>query len=400
MDHAICDRAPRNIAFFGYSLSGGGSQRRTLALARGVADRGHRVDLVVINLEGPLRSEVPDSVRLVELKPWLLPGRSIIGRKRGLELRFAIPALASYLRRTRPEVLLAAASHVIPTAIQAHRLARVPTALVLRVSNSIGETTERGAGRRPGSQLQRIRRLYPRADAIVAVSQSVAEGLEAAVEETRGRIETVYNPVWDSELIEKAAAPLDHPWFAPAAPPVILGVGRLSPQKDFPTLLRAFSHVRTQTMARLMILGGTRKAERREQLVELARQLGLGDDFALPGFVDNPLPYMARSAVFALSSIWEGLPGVLIEALASGCPVVSTDCPGGSREILENGRWGPLVKPRDPEALGTAILKLLEKRPPAQALRDRAAYFGVDRAVDGYLSVFEAAIARRRRSKG
>ena len=116
----------------------------------------------------------------------------------------------------------------------------------------------------PSRQLRQIRRLYPRADAIVAVSQSVADGLEAAVEGVRGRIETVYNPVWDAQLIKKAAEPLDHPWFAPAAPPVILGVGRLSPQKDFPTLLRAFSHVRTQTMARLMILGGTRKAERHE----------------------------------------------------------------------------------------------------------------------------------------
>jgi glycosyltransferase involved in cell wall biosynthesis len=387
------------IAFFGYSLGGGGSQRRTLALAKGVAERGHSVDLVVVHSEGPLRAEVPASVRLVELKPWLLPRRSI-GRNRGLELQFAIPALASYLRRARPEVLLAGASHVNLTAIQAHRLARVPTTLVLRASNSIGQYAAGDPGRRPSRQLRQIRRLYPRADAIVAVSQSVADGLEAAVEGALGRIETVYNPIWDSELIEKAAAPLDHPWFAPGEPPVILGVGRLSPQKDFPTLLRAFSHVRKQTMVRLMILGDTRKAERREQLVELALELGIADDFALPGSVDNPLPYMARSAVFALSSVWEGLPGVLIEALASGCPVVSTDCPGGSREILDNGRWGPLVKPQDPEALGIAILKLLDKRPPAQALRDRAAYFAVDRAVDGYLSVFAAATARRRRSTG
>jgi glycosyltransferase involved in cell wall biosynthesis len=152
--------------------------------------------------------------------------------------------------------------------------------------------------------------------------------------------------------------------------------------------------------AKLIILGDTRKAPRRELLLELANQLGVTEDFALPGFVDNPHPYMAHAAVFVSSSVWEGLPGVLIEAMASGCPVVATDCPGGTREILEDGRFGALVPTRDPEALASAILETLEKPPAPQALRKRAEDFRVDTAVESYLDIFETAITRRTGSLG
>jgi glycosyltransferase involved in cell wall biosynthesis len=333
-------------------------------------------------------------VQLIALKPWLL-GRIGIRKKRSLELRFAIPALARYLRGARPALLLSSASHVNLTALRAHRLAGDSSALVLRASNAIEKPSARGGGNASRSKLAQIRRLYPRADAIVAVSHSVAESLSDLAFGLRDRIQTVYNPSWHPGLLEKAAAPIDHPWFAPGAAPVILAAGRLSAQKDFPTLIRAFARVREKTAARLMILGSSDKAPRREQLLELAKQLSVAEDFALPGFVDNPHPYMARSAVFVLSSIWEGLPGVLIEAMASGCPVVSTDCPGGAREILEDGRFGPLVPARDPDSLATAILEVLEKPPAARQLRERAEFFGADRAVEGYLSVFETAIARR-----
>src|SRR5262249_43075680 len=146
-----------------------------------------------------------------------------------------------------------------------------------------------------------------------------------------------------------------HPWFRPSAPPVVLGAGRLHAQKDFPTLLRAFAQVRAKREARLMILGEAKCAEYRTELMALAAQLGIADDVMLPGFVANPFAYMARAAVFVLSSAWEGLPTVLIEALASGCPVVSTACPSGPREILENGKYGPLVPVGDDTALANAI---------------------------------------------
>ena len=177
---------------------------------------------------------------------------------------------------------------------------------------------------------------------------------------------------------------MDHPWFAPGSPPVVLGIGRLTTQKDFPTLLKAFAQVRAVRKARLMILGEGRD---RQALEVLARELGVASDVDLPGFVLNPFPYMVRASLLVLSSAWEGLPGVLIEAMACGCPVVSTDCPSGPSEILDGGAYGPLVPVGDDGALAKAILSVLEMPPDPERLRARAALFSVERATDQYLQV-------------
>src|SRR5262249_41735385 len=136
---------------------------------------------------------------------------------------------------------------------------------------------------------------------------------------------------------------LAHPWFAAGSSPVILGIGRLHAQKDFPTLLKAFARVRAKQHARLVILGEAKEAEYRTALTTLAAQLSIADDVRFPGFVDNPFAYLARAAVFVLSSAWESFGNVVAEALACGCPVVSTDCPSGPTKILEKGKYGPLV---------------------------------------------------------
>src|SRR5690606_7355967 len=132
---------------------------------------------------------------------------------------------------------------------------------------------------------------------------------------------------------------VEHPWAQAGDSPIILGVGRLSAQKDFPTLLRAFSRVRTLRPARLAILG---EGPARTELEELARQLDCEDDVLLPGFQNNPFSWMTSSRVFVLSSLWEGLPGALVQAMACGVPVISTDCNSGPAEILEGGKWGTL----------------------------------------------------------
>jgi len=229
-----------------------------------------------------------------------------------------------------------------------------------------------------------IRCVYPWADAIVAVSNGVADDLSLTAGIPRERITTIYNPVVMPELHEKARAALNHPWFAPGTPPVLLGAGRLVAQKDFTTLIKAFARVRAVRPARLMILG---EGEQRGSLEGLARELGVSADVTLPGFVLNPFPYMARASVFVLSSAWEGLPGVLIQALACGCPVVSTDCPSGPVEILENGKYGPLVPVGDDEVLAQAILSVLNTLPDRDRLRAQAAMFSMARAADQYLKV-------------
>ena len=224
------------------------------------------------------------------------------------------------------------------------------------------------------------------ADAIVAVSDGVADRLAQATGLPRGSIRTVYNPVVGPELPTLAAEPVGHPWFRHGGPPVVLGAGRLVEQKDFPTLLRAFALVRRARPARLVILGDG-PAGACEGLRAIAAALGCAEDLDLPGFVANPFAYMARAAAFALSSLHEGLPGVLIQALACGCPVVSTDCPSGPREILDGGRYGRLVPVGDHEALARAILACLDDPSGREERVARAAAFGLERAVDRYLEL-------------
>jgi glycosyltransferase involved in cell wall biosynthesis len=202
---------------------------------------------------------------------------------------------------------------------------------------------------------------------------------------------TIYNPVVTAELFKMAREVPDHPWFESGAPPVVLGVGRLARQKDFPTLLQAFARLRSERPVRLMILGQANNqrttVERQAELRALAGKLGVADEVALPGFVHNPYAYMAHAAVFVLSSRFEGLPTVLIEALACGLPVVSTDCPNGPAEILENGKYGALVPVGDAFALAKAISATLDAPPDRGQLRTRALVFTVDQAVEKYEKV-------------
>ena len=225
---------------------------------------------------------------------------------------------------------------------------------------------------------------YPRADGVVAVSKGVADDLAVVIGLPRERITVIYNPVVTPELLQKAQEPIDHPWFHPGEPPVILGVGRLTKQKDFPTLIQAFALVRKERPARLIILG---EGEDRYELEELIRKLGIASDVDMPGFVDNPYKYMAYSTVFVLSSAWEGLPTVLIEAMACGCPVVSTNCHSGPAEILENGKYGKLVAVGDAAGLAEAMVGTLDAPESLNVVR-RAQDFGVEQAVAGYLEIF------------
>jgi glycosyltransferase involved in cell wall biosynthesis len=349
-----------------------------MTLAHAFAARGHKVDLVVVRSQDPPRQELSPLVRLVALDPWWT--RLPLVRKGSWALA-SIPALASYLGRERPAALLSCCRLVNVAAPWARALARVRTKLVIRIGTHLS---------RPAVNIRKrfvfwqTRLFYPWADAIITNSYDLADDVACVTGLPREHITTIYGPVVTPELQDKMRAPLDHPWFSPGSPPVVLGVGRLTTQKDFPTLLKAFARVRAVRPARLLILG---EGKKRTQLELLARQLGVAADVALPGFTPNPFPYMMRASVFVLSSAWEGLPGVLIEAMACGCPVVSTDCPSGPAEILERGAYGPLVPVGDDAALAEAILSVLETPPDPERLRGRAALFSADHAADQYLEL-------------
>nr|MBA2669374.1 glycosyltransferase [Gemmatimonadota bacterium] len=286
-----------SIAIFLPSLTGGGAQRAMVNLATGFASRGWRTDMVLARATGVYLSEVGDGVRLVDLRA-----------RRTLT---SLPGLAAYLRSARPTVLLTTINHANVIATWARRLARVPTRLVLREANTASVAMRRTERWRDRGVLAAMRSCYRAADGIVAVSDGVAEDLSSLLGLPPARVEVIYNPVVTEDLAARAAEPLDHPWFLPDSPPVILAVGRLHHQKDYGTLIRAFQRVRSERPARLLILG---EGKERLALEELVRELGVAEDVSLPGFVQNPFAYMARSALFVLSSAWEGLPAVLVQA--------------------------------------------------------------------------------------
>jgi glycosyltransferase involved in cell wall biosynthesis len=396
------------IALLLLDLKGGGVQKVMLLVAGALAQRGYSVTLVSYNSKGPLHDQLPDGIKLVELKArptWLAQMYALAADFTGLKelLRPVIlpwkpsktlnylPDLARYLQRERPAVLLAAMPYLNIEAILASHLAAVPTRIVVSEHTHVSHWVSISLDWRRRYLPPLLRRTYLEADALVAVSNGVADDLASYMGISRELITTISNPAVYPDLQAQAQEPLEHPWFAPAAPPVVLSVGRLGKSKDYPTLLRAFARVRAQRPARLMILGDTdnpnKRHERRAQLMKLAAELGVADDVALPGFVQNPFVYMARASVFVLSSLYEGFANVLIEALACGCPVVSTNCPSGPAEILNNGQFGLLVPVGDDVVMARAICTTLDDPPAKEQLRARAAVFSFDQAIDSYEEV-------------
>ena len=358
----------RKVACFIPDLLDGGAQRAAVKLAGGLVARGLAVDMVLVNREGPHLRALDARVRVVDLSA-------------GRVARAVLP-LARYFRRERPHAAVSFLSHANLAALAARALARSGARLALVEQNTVSAV--RSELRRDGWLPSLVRRAYPRADAVVAVSEGVARDLVSALGIPAAKVSVIPNPVVDDALREAAAAPPGHPWFADPAARVFLAAGRLTPQKDFATLLRAFRLLRETTEARLVILG---EGEERARLEAQVEELGLTRDVALPGFVENPYACMSRAAAFVLSSRWEGLPTVLIEALACGCPVVATDCPSGPREILGGGEHGALVPVGDPAALCDAMGRALAGRPDAGALEGRAAVYSVERAVGQYLEL-------------
>ncbi|CUU37483.1 MAG: glycosyltransferase [Armatimonadetes bacterium] len=293
------------------------------------------------------------------------------------------PSLARIMRNERFDALLSSPRNFPP--ILARWITRSPTRVVIREATTpTVALAHRKMQRRVQIAVQLgYRLLYPCADAIVAPSYGVAHSLLQMASIPSHKLHVIRNPAITPDLFVKANAPLDHPWFRSDAPPVVLGAGRLVPLKGFDILLHAFARVREQMPARLVILG---EGEERPRLLQLASDLGVAADVELPGFDLNPFRYMKRASVFVLSSWYEGLPNVLIQALACGCPVVSTDCPSGPSEILDGGRYGALVPVGDAEAMARAIVRAL-REPPEPVPAEWLQQFELDQVAQQYLNL-------------
>ncbi len=345
-----------------------GIGRYAINLSKALMAEGVEVDLFLTKNEGLLMQQVPKGVRL-----FIGEGST----KKSLRKFYA------YLREEKPDALITAHNHVNISSIWVKKLARVPTQIVVTLHTAMSQDDHAQSPRKKRIIRELCRFSYPLADHIVAVSRAVADDTATHLNLKSEKIAVAYNPVFSLDMLSRAQEEVEHPFFI-QDDPVFISIGRLTEQKDYFSLLRAFAQVRVRQKAKLLILG---EGEDRKGLEALIEELGLEDDVSLPGFLDNPYAYLKRSDVFVSSSGWEGLPTVVIEALALGKPVVATDCPGGSAEILEAGKYGHLVKVADPVALAQAMQESLKTPWDAAALQKRAEVFSLEASAKRYLEL-------------
>lgn len=373
---------PARLAIFVATSGHSGVDRVVRNLAPAIAARGIAVDVLRVRGHGPhLDTEPNDLLRVVELD--------------AAHAYTALGPLVRYLRRQRPDALLTDKDRVNRVAILARLLARTPTRLVVRTGTTVSVNL---AGRKPLDRrlhLLSMRYLYRFTDAFVMPSHGAADDFAATVGTARERVTVCPSPIATPALYERAAEPLDPELVPPGDGPLIVGIGELSDRKDYATALRAFAALDPARGARLVILG---EGRRRPRLEALAAELGVADRVRLPGFVGNPYAVLARADVFVHAARLEGSPVAVMEAVALGRPVVSTDCPSGPREILDGGRLGRLVPIGDAKAMADALAAMLDDPPPTGTILAGAAPFTLEASTDAYLEAL--GLAHRARPAG
>ncbi|MCB1875358.1 MAG: glycosyltransferase [Chromatiales bacterium] len=342
-----------DIALFAATSGHSGVDRVFTNLASQFLDQGLRVDQLVVRDHGPNMPLDHQGFRRIELGP--------------SSVYPSLPAVVRYLRRERPRAMLSDKDRVNRVAVIARAMAGGSTRLAVRIGSTISHNLARRSPLQRFGQRISSRYLATRADTIVVPSIGAADDLARFAGIPRNFIQVAPNPFDFESMRQRAAADPGHPWFEDGRGPVILGAGELSARKDFATLVRAFHRLPDDLHARLIILGRGRK---REALEALTRELNSEDKVALPGFTDNPFPYLRRADLFVLSSTNEGFGNVLVEAMALGTPVVSTDCPSGPREVLQGGRFGTLVPVGDDAAMAAAMAHTLREPPLPEHLAE------------------------------
>lgn len=360
----------RRLAFYGFRRGSGGISRVMLNLLNALAAYPLQIDLLLNDTDIPELRELAPQIRIVPLgldKSW----RGIL-------------ALGRYLNQIEPDAVVAVRDRANRRLLLAHRLAGSPARIVMRVGINNSARFERHPALKRWRLVRRLRCAYRRNDLVIVNSNGVRDDVLRLTGLAPEGVRVIPNTTVPINVDHLAAEAVDHPWFQNPTRPLILGVGRLMRAKDFQTLIRATAIVRREIDCRLVILG---EGNQREALQRTAGAEGLADAFDLPGFVSNVYPYMARATLFVLSSAWEGLPNVLIEAMAVGLPVVATDCPSGPREILADGRYGALVPVGDAVEMARQIKATLRHQPSPSLLAEAAAPFQADMNARRYLEV-------------
>jgi len=359
------------VCIFLHSFDGGGAERVAVILANLMIENGWQVQFVVQKKEGPWINMLDPRAEVLVLG----------GRARWLIIR-----LGRYLRWNQPKAIISFITGFNIIAIIAAFLSGWRGRLIVSERVSLQETWEEWGSWWSWVLWGLMRLLYQRADLVVAVSQQLANDLVKEMNLPAEKVVAIPNPLPVEEIRQAAMVPVSHRFFSEGVP-VLMAVGRLYPQKDFPTLIRAVADLRKRRDIRLIVLG---EGPARSELDMLVQSLGLSDVVDLPGFVSPPWPWMARADVLALSSRAEGWPNVLAEGLALGVPVVATDCPTGPREILAGGKFGHLVPIGDVIAMSIALEDILENPPDRGILRGRADEWSTERVVESYLSILPA----------
>ncbi len=331
-----------HVAFFLPNLGCGGAERIILKIAKMCSDHGLVVDLLLANKSGEYLDDVPAGINIIDLQS-TRPFK-------------AIPALTKYLNQKRPKVLMSTITNANLAALISLRLSTHKCRCIIREASTLSADLSHSSTLNRLLVPRLIPLLYRKAQAIIAPSAAAADDFSRVTGINRDSISIIYNPVVSEEIARLSKLPVTHPWLQEKSPPVIIGMGRLTAAKDFFTLIQAFSIFRKNINSKLIILG---EGEERQALETFIKELSLEKDVDLYGFTKNPFAFLARSQLFVLSSKWEGLPGALIEALACGVKIVSTDCPSGPREILDNGKYGYLVPVGDASTMADAMKKVI-----------------------------------------
>lgn len=365
------DMEEKKIAILASFSGTGGVERMISNLLNGFSAFGVKTDLLLIRADNlHYLDSIPDKVNLIKFK--------------SRHNFTALPELVKFLKTERPHALLAAKDRAIFVAAMAKTITKSKTRIVAR----LGTTVSEGIREKPlPTRIMRnliMKLSYRLIDETICVSKGVAEDLANITGLKATRFHIVRNPVITEKLYQLSKETVNHPWLTNKEVPVILGIGRLTRQKDFGTLLKAFHIVQQDIPSRLIILG---EGGMRRELTKLIRGLKLKEYVDLPGFTPNPYPYIKNADLFVLSSRWEGSPNALTEALALGVPVASTDCPSGPKEILQNGRFGPLVPPGDYKALAEAMIKVLNSPLPSKIFQQAVAEYTVEESARRYLQI-------------
>ena len=325
------------VSFFLPSLEVGGAERVMLNLAKGFVEKGINVDIVLATTKGEYLKQVPSNINLVDL-----------GAAR---VSTCLLHLVKYFKKEKPSAFISAIAHANIISLWAKEISRVKTKVLVSEHTTVSQIAKNFKGT---IMILLRKKFYPIADKVIAVSRGVADDLIKQTNIEEQKVKVIYNPVIDEYLLKKSKDKIEDIWFNNSEEPIILSVGRLTEAKDYETLIKSFLLVKDKIKARLVILG---EGELRPDLEKLTSQLNLDNYVLMPGFIENPYKYMANAKIFVLSSKREGLPTVLIEALACGAKVISTDCPSGPCEILGSGKYGHLVKVGDVKQMAQTIIE-------------------------------------------